>query len=395
MIVAALALVLAGCGVRPDPGIADEFYERLQAAPVGWAAVPCPDRAAKVSARSDMVWLAQDLRARVREFETPPPTQLRERIMAYPLLGHADDFRCIVQDFVRIDPLEEPDFLDVLGLAGNLYVLEATVLFERGEPEQGWAHVIDALTLYRKPVAFGFAEYLTLVDVLRVISPWLEQHPPDPATLTRLAEALDATIMPQRVICAGVRHDLLMLEVTGFRVHFGLRERKAVADRFGLGNAMRAWRSPWPGKLGRAEWQAVRAAHDAMVDDCAGRPLGKSLQRAAEPMFMLDGLHPPTGVRMRVIADRLNQVGRLVDVQIGVLATVRALELRAALGREPSTAELALSFGRRPRNPWDGRFYTFGVSDGVLVVTRGPYRDELALPPRASGSPGQTSAISR
>ena len=35
----AATLLLAACGVRPDPGIADEFHERLRAPPAGWAAV--------------------------------------------------------------------------------------------------------------------------------------------------------------------------------------------------------------------------------------------------------------------------------------------------------------------------------------------------------------------
>lgn len=375
------ALVLAACGVRPDPQIAEEFHERLQATPTGWAPVPCRERAAKVAARSDMVWLAQDLRARIRDFDTPPPPQLHARIMAYPLLGHADDYRCIVQDFVHLDPVQEPDFWDVLGLVANLYVLKGTVLLERGEREDGWAHVLDALALYRKPVGFGFAEYLTLPAVLRTIPPLLERHPPDPDTLARLVQAVEATGMSQPVICGALRHDLLTLAVSGFRVHFEQREREAMAKRFGLGNAMRAWRSPWPGKLGRAEWQALREAYDGMVDDCARRPLGKSLQRAAEGMLMLDALHPPTGVRLRVAGDRLNQVGLLIDTQTSLLATLRALELRAKLGRDPSTNELALSFGRRPRNPWDGRHYTIVMGDGVLVVTRGPYRNVVTLPP--------------
>jgi hypothetical protein len=377
----AAAFVLAACGVHPDPEIAEEFHERLQAKPTAWASVTCRDRAAKVAARSDMVWLAQDLRARIREFDSPPPPQLHARMMAYPLLGHADDYRCILQDFVRIDPAQEPDFWDVLGLVANLYVLKATVLFEHGQRDDGWAHMLDALALYRKPVGFGSVEYATLLPVLRAIPPLLEQHPPDPATVSRLVQAVEATGMSQPTICAALRHDLLTLAVTGFRVHFELREREAVALRFGLGNAMRAWRSPWPGKLGRAEWQALRGAYDAMIDDCARRPLGKSLQRAAEPMLMLDALHPPTGVRLRMVSDRLNQVGLVIDVQTSLLATLRVLELRAKLGRDPSTTELALTFGRRPRNPWDGRHYTFVMEEGALLVTRGPYRNLVALPP--------------
>jgi hypothetical protein len=375
------ALVLAGCGVRPDPQIADEFLARLEAEPVGWAAVPCRNRAAKVEARAGMVWLAQDLRARIRQFDTMPPTQLHDRMMAYPLLGHADDYRCIVQDFVRSDPATEPDFVEVLGLVANLYVLKARVLMEQGAAADGWAHVVDGLRLYREPVAHGFAEHLTLLEVLRAIPPLLESHPPDAAALARLVEAVEATRMTQPVICAAVRHDLLVLAVTGFRVHFEQPEREAMARRFGLGNAMRAWRSPWPGKLGRAEWAAVREAYDAIVDGCAERPLGKSLQRAAQPMVELDWLHPPTGVRLRVAADRLNKVGLLIDTQTSLLATLRALSLRATLGRDPTTAELALSFGRRPKNPWDARHYTFEVEGGVLTVTRGPYRHRVTLPP--------------
>lgn len=379
---AALVLVLAGCGVRPDPQIADEFHERLQAPPTGWAAVPCRDRATKVATRSDMVWLAQDLRARIREFDTMPPTQLHERMMAYPLLGHADDYRCIIQDFVRLDPTTEPDFVEVLGLVANLYVLKGRVLLERGELGEGWAHVVDALALHRKPVAHGFAEYLTLLEVLRAISPLLEQYPPDTATLARLQDAVDATRMSQKVICGAVRHDLIDLAISGFRVHFEQREREAVAKRFGLGLALRMWRSPWPGKLGRAEWKAVREAYDGLVEGCAERPLGKSLQLAAQPMLRLDHQHPPTGVRLRMVADRLNKVGLLIDVQTSLAATLRALSLRSSLGRDPTTAELALSFGRRPKNPWDGRHYTFAMTDGALSVSRGPYQHRVVLPPR-------------
>jgi hypothetical protein len=368
--------------VRPDPQIAEEFHERLQAPPTGWAAVPCRDRAAKLAARSDMVWLAQDLRARIREFDTMPPTQLHDRMMAYPLLGHAADYRCIVQDFVRIDPATEPDFVEVLGLVANLYVLKGRVLLERGELADGWAHVVDALALYRKPVAHGFHEYLTLLEVLRAVPSLLERHPIDAATLEQLVKALDATRMSQSVICAAARHDLLVLAISGFRVHFELREREAVAERLGLGNAMRAWRSPWPGKLGRAEWKAVREAYDAIVDGCAARPLGKSLQQATQPMLFLDAQHPPTGVRLRMVADRFNQVGLLIDVQTTLAATLHALSLRETLGRDPTTAELALSFGRRPKNPWDGRHYTFTMGGGALMVTRGPYQHRVVLPPQ-------------
>lgn len=377
---AVVALEVAACGMQPDPQIAEEFHVRLAAPPAGFAPVPCRGRASTLAARSDMVWLAQDLRARVREFDDMPPTQLYDRMMAYPLLGHAKDYRCIVQDFVRSDPATEPDFLEVLGLVANLYVLKARVLLERGELEPGWAHVVDGLGLYRKPVANGLAEHLTLLEVLRAVPPLLERHPPSAATLEQLVAAVEATRPSHALICAAVRHDLLVLAVSGFRVHFGQREREAMAERFGVGNAMRAWRSPWPGKLGRAEWMPLREAYDAMVEGCDERPLGKGLQRAAEPLLRLDAQHPPTGVRLRMVAQRLNEAGLLVDVQTSLVATLRALLLRESLGRNPTTAELALSFGRRPKNPWDGRYYTLAMDGDALTVTRGPYTHRVVLP---------------
>lgn len=377
-----LLLPLAvACGVRPDPRIADEFHERLQAPARGFRSVPCRERAAKVEALRELVWLGHDLRARIREFDTMPPPQLHARMMAAPLRGSAADVRCIVRDLHGADPKEQADFLDALPLIANLLVLEGRVLLSQGRLEDGWAHVLEALALHGGFRGFGLEQHLTLLDVLRAIPPLLDAHPPDPATLERLSAAVDATRLDAATICGATRHDLLTLAVTGLRVHFGQREREAMAKRFGLAHAMRTWKSPWPGQLGRGEWMALRGAYDAIVDGCAKRPLGHALQRAAASMLQLDSWHPPTAVRLRMIADRLNRVGVLTDTQITVLASLRARWLRATQGRDPTTAELALSFGRRPRNPWDGRHYTFVVVDGVLTVVRGPYRHEVVLPP--------------
>lgn len=379
-IAACVAMTMAGCGVTPDATIADEFHERLQAPPRGFRARQCPGLRAKVEELRDLVWLAHDLRARIRDFDTMPPPQLHDRMMQHPLRGRAADYRCIVQDFGRREPSEQADFLDALPLVANLYVLKARVLLARGELQAGWAHMVDALALYAEPTGFGLEQYLSLLEVLRAIPPLLQHHRPDLATVAQLVDALEATRITTATICGGVRHDLLTLAVTGFRVHFGRREKEAMAQRFGLDHAMRTWRSPWPGKLGRAEWSAWRDTYDGLVDGCAQRPLGLGLQGVAQPMLRLDSWHPPTAVRLRMIVDRFNRMALLVDTQITQLATVRALQLRGSLGREPTTAELALSFGRRPTNPWDRRHYTFVVSGGVLSVVRGPYRHEVALP---------------
>ncbi|MCX4247846.1 hypothetical protein [Paraliomyxa miuraensis] len=387
--IAAVGLTLAaalGCGVTPDATIAEEFHERLRARPRGFVARPCPERAAKVERLAEMVYMGQDLRARIREYDTLPPPNLHDRMMQHPMLGEGDDYRCLLQDFHGVVPNAEPDFLDAQPLVGNLYVLVARVLASRGQVEEGWAHVLDALALHANWGGFGFEQQLSLTDVLRTTSALLDRHPPSPATLDRLIAGVEATRSEVGTICGAMRHDLLTLAMTGFRVHFGQREREAVAKRFGLDHAMRTWRSPWPGKLGRAEWGAWRDAYDAMVEGCTRRPLGLTIQAAAEPVVRLDGLHPPTGVRLRIVADRLNRVAVLVDAQITLLATLRALRLRAEHGRDPTTAELALDFGRRPLNPWDGRYYTFTVEGGALSVVRGPYRHDVPLPPPGRGA---------
>ncbi|MCA9706543.1 MAG: hypothetical protein KDK70_11890 [Myxococcales bacterium] len=388
---AALAATLAaGCGIVPDPQIAEEFHERLLPRDRAWAPVPCKDRAAKVERLRGLEPLALDLRARIREFETPPPPQLLERIMAFPMRGQADDYRCVVQDFTRIDLSTEPDYEGLRDLAANLYVLKGMHLLDHGAPDEGWAHVLDALRLYRRPVAPGVDRHLTLIDVLRAVDHLLDTHPPPPAILDALIETTDAAALTVPTICTALRHDLLIVGMMGFRVHFGQREREAVARRYGLDFAMRTWRTPQqPGTHDRPAWAELRQTYDLMVPECAKHPLGHSIQRAALPMVRLEMVHPRVGLPLRVVANRLNQAGLLSDVHVTLRARLRGQRLRQQLGRDPTTAELAVSFGRRPINPWDGRRYTFVVTPGQISVVRGPYRHVVSLdpvPPAGSGT---------
>lgn len=377
-----VAWIALACGVGVDPRIADEFHERLAPRDRGWTRVPCPDRAVKVERVRGLVPMALELRARIREYTTPATPQLLERLMAFPMLGRADDYRCVVQDFTRIDLKTEPDFEDARGLVGNLYMLKGSHLIEHDRADEGWAHVVDGLTLYQAPVGPGVDEHLGMQDMLRWVNDLLDTHPPPPSTITALVEALDAAFVSQPVICAALRHDLLTLAVIGFRVHFGQREREAMARRFGLDFAMRTWRTPQkPGSLDRSVWNELREIYDGMISGCTRRPLGRSIQRAADPFVRLDMLHPPTAILARVIGNQINRAALLSDVRITLLARLRGRQLRHTLGRDPTTAELALSFGRRPENPWDGRGYNFIVGGGVVTVVRGPYRHNTTIGP--------------
>ncbi len=377
---AGLAVGSVGCGVTPDPEIADQFIERIKGRSRGWAPVPCADRAAKLEGLHDMVPLVHGLMARVRSFEAPLPPQLHAEVMRTPLLGRADDYRCVVQDYLDVDLDDEPNYQAGVGPAGNLYMYKARHLMEDGRREEGWDHVLDALALYRKPIGPSLGEHPSLGKVLAAMRAMLELHPPTADRMPALVEAVDATMVSAHVACAALRHELLTLAVTGFRVHFDRREKTAMARRFGLDYAMLTWRSPLPGKLDRAVWNAFRDTYDGLVVGCPTRPYGMTVRGVAADRALLQELHPPTGVAVLVASERLKQLGALMDGQITMLATLRSLELHAKLGREPTTAELAIAFGKRPRNPWDRQSYTFLVGNGVVVVGRGPYRHEITLP---------------
>ncbi|MCB9716687.1 MAG: hypothetical protein H6712_22710 [Myxococcales bacterium] len=377
---ASIAALGLACGVTPDPRIADEFFARLETPPVGWAPVPCSDREQRIESTRRMVHFAQDLRGYLREFDTPLPEQLQERLDRSDLLGPVDDLRCVMNDFQRLDRRIDPDALDVLGHLSNLYVLKARTLFARGEDRAAWDHVLGALRLYGHPVAPTMTKQLTLLPVLEALHGMLREHPVPPPTLRALVEAVDATLVPTPVRCAALRHELLEIAVGAFRVHFGQREREAVARRFGLHEAMRAWQQHRAGKHGHPLWDAWRDAYDAQVPRCEQQPFAHTVQAAAPAQSLLDLLHPPTGVDVRVASDRLNRAGPLVDAQVTMLAVLRVMALRDALGRDPTTTELALDFGRRPRNPWDGRYFTIGIAEGSITVTRGTYVRTLTIP---------------
>lgn len=376
---ASLGLATA-CGVTPDPTIADEFFERLEAPPVGWVSVPCSDRAAKVESAWVVIHFAHDLRAQLRDFDTPLPPRLRERLLRTDLLGRVDDVRCVMHDFGHLDLRTDPDIHEVIGYVSNLYVLGAWALFERGETETAWDHVLAALRVYGDTVGPGVAQQPSLQPVLEAMHGMLRDHPPPPATVSALIEATEATLVPTPVRCAALRHELLEIAIEAVRVHFGPREMQAVARRYGLDHAMRAWRNHRAGKQGRAVWNALRDAYDAQVPQCTRRPLGHTVQAAARAQARLDLLHPPTSVRARVATDRLTRAAALVDAQVTMLATLHALDLRREHGRDPTTAELALSFGLRPRNPWDGRHYGIAIDRGTITISRGSYVRTIELP---------------
>ncbi|MEM7151602.1 MAG: hypothetical protein AAF799_02125 [Myxococcota bacterium] len=382
LLAAAVAVAMsAGCGVTPNQQIADEFHERLQPPSRGWRSIPCPDRAAKLEALHDLYALAIDVRSHARDFDTPLPPQLHADLLNTPLLGLGSTFRCVVQDLHGTDLSTEPNLAELTIYVANLLMLKARARLEQGDRDDGWAHVLETLALYAAPLGADVPHHFGVPLVLGDIEALALEHPPPPSLRAALVDATQATVVPTHVRCAALRHELLETGVASFRGHFDRREKTAVAQRFGLDRAMRDWRQHAAGQQGWGVWEAFRETYDAVVTACTTVPLGTTMIAGAPPSKRLDLLHPETGMRVRMVTQRLNTAGEIIDARISLLALLRAMALRESLGREPTTAELALSFGRRPRSAWDGRPYTFALDQRVLTVTRGSYSHEIRLPP--------------
>ena len=368
--------------MTPNEQIADEFHARLQEPSPGWKSIPCPDRAAKIEALHELYALAIDLRAHAREFDTPLPPAMEEELADTPLLGLGSDFRCVVQDLHSIDLAKEPNLAELTIYVANLLVLKARARLERGDRDDGWAHVLEALALYAEPLGADVPHHFGVPLVLGAIETLVLEHPPPPALLPPLVDATRATVVPTAVRCAALRHELLEASLGSFRGHFDRREKTATARRYGLDRAMRTWRQHAAGQQGWGVWEAFRDTYDAVIEPCGTGPLSSTMLLGGAPLKRLDLLHPDSGMRVRVVTHRINTASAVIDARYSLLGLLRAMALRESLGREATTAELAVSFGRRPRSAWDGLPFTFTLDQGVLTVTRGSFRRQLRLPPR-------------
>lgn len=376
---AVLALVPCwACGDVANPTIAAEFSERLAAPDPGWTTPRCRDRAARAERSAELLALAYELRALLREYETPLPPRLVRRVLAADLRGRGDDYRCVATDFARRAE-DEPDRAELLGHAANVLLAKAELLLSRGQPEPGWAHVLEALALYRDPPANNTLHHPSLAPGLNMIERLLVEYPPPSSMVPRLIEAVDATRVATRTACSGFRHEMLLLSVDWFRHHFDAPQKQAVAKRFGLQPAMDRWKVHRSGRLGYGIWAAFAEVYDLQVESCHRQPFGRTIAAAAEAQRHLLVIHTPVGSTTAWASDRLVQLGSLLDDQYDVLAMLHTRALFDEHGRPPTTAELALSFGRRPRNPWDGRHYTFAIEADTLRVIRGAHQSSVEL----------------
>lgn len=370
---------VSGCGDVPNATIADEFHERLVAPADGWKSVPCPERAAKVERLRPVIALAHELRALLRDYDETPPPRLQKSILAADLRGRGEDYRCVIQDFAAAELSGEPDYQDVVGYAANVFMIKADLLLQSGHSAEGWAHVQEALAIHKDPQGAGVWQQARVVALLEMLERLLATYPAPAAVVEELIVAVDATRVPTEVACAAFRHEMLLLAVDWFRHHFDTRERTAMAQRFGLAAAMHRWQSHRSGKIGLGVWSTFREVYDLEVSQCTQQPFGRTIAAGTATAGHLLVIHPPVGASVRFAAERLVLTASILDTQNDLLAILRARTFFDAHGRFPQTRELAPMFGRRPRNAWDGRAYTFAMSDTTLTVQRGPHERTIEL----------------
>jgi hypothetical protein len=72
--------------------------------------------------------------------------------MATPIAGLSDDYRCFLAD--------GSDRVVILGMIVNLYLRKGEALLAKGQTDAGYAHVIEALSVYKEAPSFAFIHYL-------------------------------------------------------------------------------------------------------------------------------------------------------------------------------------------------------------------------------------------
>lgn len=381
----ALAVLAIGCGIAADPAIASQLRKRVTRPAPGWASVPCEDRAAKVERLRPIVPLVHDLTGRVRTFATPLPPELVERIADHDLVAAVPEYRCVVQDWQAFDSRTEPNYLAGLRSFANLLVLAGQRDLQRGDTERGWAHVVAAVDLYRAPIGPELGEHLELAAVLAGVRAVIDEHAPPPHVVDALVESVDATVMPRATACASLRHELYVLAVVSFRAHLGKPEREAFVARFGVDLARQLWTGTpgggnlKPGGHDRAAFDGWLAVHDALAKTCERQPLAKVVRALAAPVEDLARRDPPVGTAASAVVEHVKQYNAVQDAQLGMSATLRALQHIHREGREPTPQELAAAVRLPAASAWDGSMPVYAIANGTLTVIRGGTRFDVAL----------------
>jgi len=374
-----LTLVL-GCGLAADPVIATELRKRLAKPAPGWKSVACDGRAQKVERLLPIVPLVHDLTGRVRTFATPMPPELVVRIADHDLPAAVPDYRCVAQDYAAFDSRREPNYLAGQRSFANLLVLEGHRRIREGDTDVGWTHVVAALELYRDPIGPQLGEHLELATVFSGVRAVIDEFPPPAPVIEALASAVDGTTMPRATACTSLRHELYVLAVASYRAHLGQEEKELTIARFGRDLARRLWTGPKPGMHDRASFDAWLAVHDALAKTCEQQPLAKVVRALGSPVERLTKLDPPVGTAAAGMVEHVKLYNAVLDAQLGMSAALRALQLRARDGRDPTPQELAAAIRVDPKSAWDGALPLYAIENETLTVIRGGTRFDFELP---------------
>lgn len=379
--------VVGGCEFPADRDIADQFHARLVRGAKTFGPRSCEGRGPKLERMRKVVPLVTGLSARVRRYETTMPPVLHGEVMAADLLGAAEQYRCLVKDFRRVDLETEPNFHGGMPHFANLLLLKAKVLLEVGEADAGWAHIVEAIELFRDPIGFTFGKQLDLAPALATARALMERYPPPLEVVERLADAVDATYVSPAVACTGVRHDIVQHMVFGFHEHFGEREKRAAIERFGRDYAKVMWYSAFPGKQDRAVWNLLREGYDIVVKGCAKRPLTKTVLLGLGVIPRLREAQPMQAAAFATVLEELKQLRGLSDAQLALSAALRAMAFQRRHGRYPTPAEHIQSITFPMKSPWDLTRPAFQIEGRTLTVRRGYSTIAFVLPEEGKRRP--------
>ncbi|HXT99758.1 MAG TPA: hypothetical protein VN903_02110 [Polyangia bacterium] len=380
-VVAAVSMLTSACR-RGDREIREQYTAAFDAPPVV-AVEPCPDADAKLGRLQPLFELAVRAQKVVKKFDAPLPPDLARDLMATPIAGLAEDYRCFLAD--------GSDRGVLMGFVIYLFLRKGETLLAAGQTDAGYAHVIEALSVYEQPRAFSFIYYLGAGYKLRYVRKLLEKYPPPRDVLEELEGTAPEALLPRWAFCAGIKEEFLALTYPPFYDQLAPLHARA-ARRWGdrAANAFaEVARDAHPGDL--ALWRTARDLYMPLIDGCldfgqASSPPLMRLEKAARAKLASVPKGTVVAFSAPFTLERLPQFGALQDDFLVFMVDVRRRRLH--LSGLPTDAASVRSrvFVPSLRIPltsdWDGSTATVeddpAVPGGVVVI-RGNFRE--ALPP--------------
>jgi hypothetical protein len=375
------ALVLGTTRWRGDREIL-EGYTAMFDVPPTVAVAPCPDADAKLERLRPLFAVVLPAYKVVRTFDAPLPPELAKDLMAKPIAGLVDDYRCFLAD--------GSDRLMLLGTIVNLYLRKGEALLAEGQTDAGYAHVIEGLSVYKQAPFYAYIHYLGAGYVLELIRNIVEKYPPPRRVLEELEYAAPESLLSRVTFCTGMREELLTFGYISFYDRLAPLRARATrrwGERSAKAFALMDGNGP---RDDLAAWRMTRALSEPLIDGCYdfAQPL-MPLEKAARAKLEAVPKGSSLAFSTPFTLDRLPQFGALEDDFLVFMIDIGRRRLRLAGLPTDAASVRSRLLGPRLRIPltsdWNGA--TAVVEDdpaapGGIVIVRGAFRQALpALSP--------------